>query len=237
MPSSNAADSPARSISRITLLHERIRDDIIYGRIGPGSKLKIETLQDRYQTGATPLREALSLLVASGLVERIEQRGFRVVHVSLAEFDELLRTRCFVEEQAVRESVVAGDERWEDELNLATYRLRRASETNENNAEDAIAQWEHLHSAFHAALIAACPSRFLLRFCQQLYQEALRYRYIARLAPRARGAAFSEHRAISEAALARDAALTGTLLVQHYTLTGKLLRKALADREADVAAE
>ncbi len=55
------------------------------GRLAPGAKLKIELLQERYQVGATPLREALSLLCATGLVERIEQRGFRVARVGAEE--------------------------------------------------------------------------------------------------------------------------------------------------------
>ena len=56
--------------------------------------LAIEALAERYDTSATPLREALNRLVADGLVERREQRGFIVAGISaddLAEIDLLAR--------------------------------------------------------------------------------------------------------------------------------------------------
>ena len=40
---------------------------------------------------------ALSLLSADGLVERVEQRGFRVAEVNSSEFEELLAIRCSIE--------------------------------------------------------------------------------------------------------------------------------------------
>lgn len=229
MPARVQSQKITGPVSRVTSLHEQIRDDILCGELKPGAKLRIETMQNRYGIGSSPLREALTLLVASGLVDRLEQRGFRVAHVGLAEFEELLSTRCFVEERAAYDSVSHGDEAWEDRLSLATYKLERASKAADPSDPLAAAKWEELHTAFHSALISACPSRFLLKFCAQLYDEALRYRNVARMANRMQGDAFTEHKAISDAALARDAELTAKLLVQHFQLTGKYLRAALSE--------
>jgi len=79
-----------------------VRRDIIEGRLKPGSKLKIEELRDRYDVGASPIRESLSLLSSDGLVDRIEQRGFRVADISHEEFADILKVRCWLEDRALR---------------------------------------------------------------------------------------------------------------------------------------
>jgi DNA-binding GntR family transcriptional regulator len=216
-----------RTVSQTTVVLEQIRDDIIYGRLDPGAKLKIEVLQQRYSSGATPLREALSLLSMTGLVERIEQRGFRVARVSAAEYAEILWTRCFVEERALRESILHGTREWEEQIVLAQYHLQKASETLPNDDQDGNLDWERWHREFHSALIGACPSKSLLRFCAQLYDENNRYRYIARLGMRSREGAFEEHKRIADAALKRDKDLAASLLLEHYRKTGDLLHDRL----------
>ena len=61
---------------------ERLREDILEGQLPPGEKLRIETLQERYQVGASPIREALNRLTSVRLVEQVERRGFRVATLS-----------------------------------------------------------------------------------------------------------------------------------------------------------
>ena len=82
--------------------YAQLRSDIMSGRLEPGRKLKIEELRKLYDVGTSPIREALSLLTSDKFVERIDQRGFRVATVSLSDFDELLKTRCWLEERALR---------------------------------------------------------------------------------------------------------------------------------------
>ncbi|MGQ9364974.1 GntR family transcriptional regulator [Azospirillum sp. ST 5-10] len=214
--------------SRTHALYARLRDDIIYGALTPGMKLKIDTLTERYDVGATPLREALSLLTSDGLVERLDQRGFRVAQVGEANFEELLRTRCWLEERALRESIEHGGREWEEGIVLALYHLSRTPRVSPDVDHEATLAWERRHREFHANLIAGCRSSMLLRFCAQLYDENNRYRYIARLSPDARTDAYEEHNRIAEAALARDADLAAARLVEHYHRTGELLRPRLA---------
>src|ERR1041384_5499652 len=98
--------------------YSKLRAQIISGALAPGQRLKVETLRDLIEVGATPIREALSLLTSDGLVERLDKRGFRVSEVSLAEYDDLHRTRCWFEEYALRQSIEHGDQAWEDRLVL-----------------------------------------------------------------------------------------------------------------------
>lgn len=54
--------------------------------------------------GASPICEALSLLTSDMLVERIGQRGFRAAPASPANFEEILKLRCTLEDMALRQS-------------------------------------------------------------------------------------------------------------------------------------
>lgn len=83
-------------------IYSRLRNDILSGALAPGRKLPIEELKESYGIGASAIREALSQLTSDALVERVDHRGFRVSPVSRTSFDELLKTRCWLEERALR---------------------------------------------------------------------------------------------------------------------------------------
>jgi DNA-binding GntR family transcriptional regulator len=214
-------------------LYGRLRDDIIQGVFAPGSKLKIEDLKARYETGATPIREALSLLTADGLVERLDQRGFRVADASANEFEELLAIRCWVEERALRLAMRHGGREWEEGIVLARYRLASTPRVSPVVSHPHGGDWERAHKDFHLSLVSACGSTTLLRLCNQLYDENNRYRYIARLSNSERPDVLKEHEAIAEAVLARDADHAVRLIIDHYTLTGDLLRQSILTNLGD----
>ena len=113
------------SATRATSLYEQLRSDLLAGQHEPGSRLAIEALGAHYATSQTPLREALNRLVADGLVQRREQRGFAVAAISPADLDEITRTRCWLEEIALRESIAARSTAWEEALVLAHHTLAR----------------------------------------------------------------------------------------------------------------
>ena len=54
---------------------KKIEDDIVFGNLPPGTKLDEQELCDRYNVSRTPVREALKLLAADGLVEIRPRRG------------------------------------------------------------------------------------------------------------------------------------------------------------------
>jgi len=213
--------------SRTSDIYDRIRQDIVCGAFLPGCKLKIEVLRERFDAGATPIREALSLLTADGLVERLEQRGFRVAEVSESEFVELLAVRCWLEDRVIRQAVQKGGKEWEEGIVLAHYRLSRTPRVPPDVSQTANFEYEHHHRSFHLSLVAACGSNTLLRLWHKLYNEANRYRYLARLSSFERPSIADEHQQIADAVLARDADRAVQLLVEHYKRTGALLETTI----------
>lgn len=210
-------------VSLTAQVYDRIRSDIIVGALEPGLKLKIEELRQVYGTGASPVREALSLLTSDRLVERLDQRGFRVALVSAEAFEELLKTRCWLEDRALRESISNGGRVWEEGVVLAHYRLSRTPRSTTPGSFTANVEWEALHRQFHRALISACGSATLMRFCEQLYDENIRYRNLSGSTAYPKRDVNREHEQIVSAVLDRDADIAVERLTAHYGKTGAFL--------------
>ena len=205
-------------------VYDMMRQDILKGDLPPGEKLRVEYLRDRYGVGASPIREALNRLSVDGVVVRVDQKGFRVAEVSVAELDELIKTRCWLEETAIRESIAAGDDAWEERLVLAFHRLSKTPRSADQVTYAMNPDWEVLHRAFHLALIGACGSRWLISYCEQLNDLADRYRQLAAY-PRRNG--LDEHKVIMDAAVNRKPDDAVEVLVDHYRRTADIIRDSV----------
>ena len=83
-----------------------LREDIIEGRLAPGSKLRIEHLRTQYGIGAGTLREALTRLVSDALVSTEGQRGFSVTPIAMSDLEDITRLRVHIETDALRQSIL-----------------------------------------------------------------------------------------------------------------------------------
>ena len=108
-------------------IYERIRADILAARMRPGEKIRAGTLRKRFNTATSPVREALNRLLSERFVAREEQKGFRVAPVSREELKELVKTRCWIDGLAIRESIEQFDISWRENLVSAFHRLSRVS--------------------------------------------------------------------------------------------------------------
>lgn len=215
-----------------TSVYEQLRTDLLSGRLEPDTKLRVEWVVSQYGAGASPVREALNRLAAEGLLDRQDQRGFSVVPISRSDLEELTRTRCLVEELALREAIRNHSVAWEEGIVLALHRLSRVPRYPAEDARASNPEWEQAHRKFHRALIGACDSHWLVGFCEQLADQAFRYRQIASSNVTASRDQMSEHRGIAEATLAGDADCAAEALKRHYQLTSDLCRDWLLQRES-----
>lgn len=208
---------PSTETSATRRAYLTLRRMIVVGELQPGTKLKIDALRERLDTGASPIREALSLLTSDQLVERIDQRGFRTAAISLENFEEILKLRCALEDMALRQSIAVPSEVWEEELVLSHHRMVRTARDSEEAFEDR-------HKAFHMTLLANCPSPILLKFCSQLYDLNIRYRFLAgRSLDYKKRDVSKEHDDILKAAIDRNADEASAALLNHYRQTGAYL--------------
>ena len=125
--------------------------------------------------------------------------------------------RCQLEDLAIRGSIQSGDTQWEENLVLAHHRLQQADKKDSS-------EWEVQHRAFHKSLLLGCGSPILLRFCDQLYDLNIRYRFLAGKSIGYKNRHVDkEHQSILDAVLARDADQASSQLVNHYKVTGEFL--------------
>lgn len=207
--------------------YRRIRADIIFGRLAPGQKLKLDILRERYEASVSTLRELLSRLASEGLIEAEGQKGFVVTPVSATNLREIAAMRLLLEGHALAQSFAAGDMEWEGRVVAAHHKLALMERRMLSRDRDDPELWKRYDWEFHHALISACGSQVLLETHGAIYDKYLRYQMVAVVF---RGEiAAQEHEALLDCALRRDVEGAVTVLTRHvdgcveHTLAGELL--------------
>ena len=205
---------PAPTLTEALLEH--IRQDIILGHLPPASKLKLESLSQTYGASVNTLREALSRLAADGLVVAEGQKGFAVLAVSTEDLRDITEMRQLLECHALRLSIARADLDWEAHVVGAYHKLSKVEALVEAQPEQYGDAWERYNEEFHAALIANAGSRWLRLFHKAMYDHSQRYRMLSlKTKPFPRSQSAIEHRALLDAALARDADRAVEVLAGH----------------------
>ena len=208
----------AEGTTLATSIAQHLRDEVLAGRREPGARIRLDELKGIFGVSWSPVREAVSRLVAEGLIVADEQRNYRVAPASRSELAEILRLRVLLETTALREAIARGDDAWEAAILSAQHRLGKLESQRVAAAE--AAQWETWHRAYHAALTEACVSPILLQFCRSLHDMHDRYRRLYLSSHEVDRDVAAEHREITEATLARDADRACALLSAHIERTG-----------------
>jgi len=211
--------------TRATTLSRAIKEDIIRGALRPKEWLRIDVMRERYGAGASPLREALNRLSAQGLVEQKDQRGFAVADINQDHVDELVFTRCRLNEIMLPAVLERGDSVWEERVVLAHYHLSKTPPfMSDGRVND---DYLMRHREFHMSILTPCGSRWLLELSEKLFDWTERYQNLALRGDivGSRDVA-SEHNELVKAVLARDAAKAISLLNEHVRTTGRLARAA-----------
>lgn len=208
-----AKRTDADTLSRY--IRNELRSNILSGRWEPGDRLQLKQLSEQFETSSTVLREALARLAAERLVVLQPNRGFFVPTLSLEELRNITELRCVNERFGVELALERGDLTWEGDLIAAHHRMERTERRDADNKPTT--EWAEAHQAFHTQLIAACGVPQLIDFTNTLSDLVQLYnQWATRSTNWTSRDLSSEHDAILQAALERDAVKTGDLLTQHY---------------------
>jgi DNA-binding GntR family transcriptional regulator len=193
--------------------YRRVRTDIVFGKLAPGEKLRLERLREDYGASVGTLRELLSRLASEGLVVAEGQRGFEVSPISAEDLREIAALRLLLESHALMLSFKAGDMDWEGRV-VAAYHKLSAIEKRLLAGDRADPEtWKRYDFEFHHALISACGSNALLETHAPVYDKYLRYQMIAGIF---RGEiAAQEHHKLLDCALVRDSKSAREVLIVH----------------------
>ncbi|GAB3561606.1 GntR family transcriptional regulator [Amycolatopsis endophytica] len=208
-----------------------LRHDILRGRFEPGQKLRLAELQSRYDVSSGVLREVLPRLAEQGLATATAQQGYRVVTVSESGLRDLTDARVALEPLVARMATERGDVEYEGAVLAAHHALARAPLTGEDG--DVSEDWISRHETFHHTVLQGCGNSHLLDAAERLRRISAVYRYwSAGETERVHRDLAAEHRAICEAAVARDGEAVATLLAEHIELTTRLLLQSTGRRTA-----
>ena len=202
---------PGETVGEIA--YRQVKSDIIRGFLAPGQKLKIDALKGRYGVSVSTIREILTRLAVEEFVTAEGQRGFEVAPVSQAGLRDVAALRLLLETQALRQSIEAGDLRWQADVVRAHYMLSMVEEKIIDGDLSMVNAWVQQDWEFHHATISACASPALMGAHSGAFDRFIRYHMLV-LDFRGRPAA-AEHARLRDLVVARKADEAVALLQSH----------------------
>ena len=200
--------------------YEMLREQILDGRLAPGSTLDQEALARQLGLSTTPVREALRRLEAERLVVGRAHRDTLVVTLSLDMLEEVYAIRLALDPLAASLTAsVATD----DEL-AAIAAVAQAAPKQQTAAE-----YLRHNRELHRAIYMACGNALLVQMLESLWDVSDRYRIIALKNQMVVETAAAEHHQIVDALLARRVGRAGQLMKAHLTLSLESIRQLSAD--------
>lgn len=211
--------------------YDQVRAAIVENRYPPGQRLIEQRIAEELGLSRTPVREALRLLEAEGLVVSEKNRGAMVRPLSSTEVDDLYGLRIQLESYAV---AVATQRATEEELGELVAAADEFSDVRKSVDIDSVSGVRKLHAAnrrFHDAIINAARHRRLASMLARTVDIPLVFRAFQSF-----GAAEVErsdkfHHLIAEAMVRRDAARAAALMAEHISQGRDAVLDALAVTE------
>lgn len=200
--------------------YRRLVAEIVDGDLAPGTVLAEVEQSTRLGVSRTPLREALSRLVADGLVVTAPGRGVVVTEVSLDNITELYELREALEEQAARLAAHRHNEKDFVRLAAAFAHANRLI----SSGEDGIRSFYELNRQFDEAIDKAVQNAYLVSALANVRMHLARVRRMAKDNPERLRESAKETLLIIEAIVDGDEALAAhaTHVHLHRSLTNVL---------------
>jgi len=168
-----AADGQStRSIDLPANIAEDIRDLVTRGVFAPGFQMRQIELAHRFGASRVPVREALKLLTAEGVVAHDPNRGFFVAPLSSDEARQLYRMRHLLESEVL--STVAWPTK--EQLTELTTKVKKLEVLMKQGNR---AEWAVQHRDFYRSIFELSPQKFLVQEVLRLLRITDRYRSLA----------------------------------------------------------
>ena len=196
-----------------TITYDLLKKDIIFGKLKPSSKLKLDNLKNIYSASLSTIRETLNRLASEGFVKAEEQRGFFVNSFRKEDLIEIANLRVLLECHAIKLSINNGDTDWEGNLVASHHKLHLLEKKMQIDYKKNREEWKKYDWGFHLALVSNCGSKNLLNLHSILYDKYIRYQ-MAVTEYRGKGAE-EEHQKIFNAAINRDSEEASKTLETH----------------------
>jgi DNA-binding GntR family transcriptional regulator len=206
MTVSQALGPPRRAQTKVAVAVDAVRQAILEGKIQTGDRLIVTELAAALSMSPTPVREALRILEAEGLVENKPHRGAAVADLSAIDPDTIYALRAPMEALTTRLAVPRLSENEVAELESLQREFRAAQEASDDERlTRANAQW-------HMRIYETCGSQYLVDLVRRLWMP---FHWAGQWVDPQRDASVNEHELIMAAIRTRDAAAAARLMQEH----------------------
>jgi DNA-binding GntR family transcriptional regulator len=198
MPSSSVQPpDPAVPAAASQRVAEHLRAAILGGAIGPGQRVRQEDIARRLGASRLPVREALRMLEAEGLIENETNKGARVPRLDMHELDLIYQMRERLEPLALSESVP----------HLTDADLERLTKLQEEiEADTDVGHFLELDRELHLLTYSGCHFDQLTSMVTRLWNSTQHYRraFVSLSGPSRMWVTNAEHRLLLDAIERRD---------------------------------
>jgi DNA-binding GntR family transcriptional regulator len=213
-------------------LHDEVaatlREQIFDGTLTPGSFLDEAALCERLSISRTPLREALKVLTAEGLLRHEPRRGCFVNEVTERDLDEIFPVIALLEGRCAYEAARNASDAELHELDALHERLVRHAKARRIN------DYYATNHIIHEAIIKLADNKWLAQVIGDL-RKILKLARLQQLhAPGRLDQSLSEHLAVFAALKARDCEGADAAMRTHMTRQREALREVMSHQKSRV---
>ncbi len=194
---------------------ERLRRWILEGEYEPNERLVEEQLAERLGVSRTPIRQALTMLEAEGLVEMAPNRGATVRSFSVDEVWDIYDLRAVLKGHAARRAAGRIDSRELDELRGLTVAMEEMAAEKFTDHEEEIRQLVARNQKFHGTIVTACRNQRLERLLRRTVEIPLMFKAFFWYTPYERTVSNHYHRQILHALEQGDADRAEIVMREH----------------------
>ncbi|KFC73082.1 Transcriptional regulatory protein [Bosea sp. LC85] len=206
----------------------RLRTLIVRGDLEPGEQINEAELSEALGVSRTPLREALKLLAAEGLVELRLNRSGIVTPLRRSEINDLFEAVSGIERVAAELAAARMSSRDLQKLKSLQNRMER------HHGAGQLRDYFELNQQIHNFIVASSRNNTLKAAHQWLLARVERARFFALSSHNRWDESVQEHRDILDALERRDIEKAGKLLADHVLRTGQVVNELLhADRDEE----
>lgn len=208
-------------------IYDALHRQIIAGKYAPGDWLRQDDIASQMGVSMTPVREALDLLVASGLAERVPYRGVRVREMSTKDIVEAYGLRLILEAMIAKEAA----------KNITPAQIKDLEKIlADMQAHQTLNEMSHIRQMsreFHSHIAEAANNELLVKLyavVSNAFPDWLLYEAIFRkpeLLVSSMNDMHKEHTAILEALKKKDVDKSIKKSIEHLMESGKWLKEYL----------
>jgi len=205
-------------------IYETLRNRIVSGQYEPGMRLIANDLAEEFDISRMPVREALTRLAETGLVELVPYKGAIVNELTAADFVEIFHIRGVLEGLAAKLACPFLTDEDLEKMEAANEQIRQMIDTDD-------VEFQGVNRLFHSAIWKRTKSERLNKLLANLYSEAAQYRHVTMIQPGRMKEVYEEHKEFLVALKNRNPEKAEDCVREHYESTLRWLDNYFSNKK------